>query len=71
VKTNDQATAADHRDLRDDRAKTNPGRWQPQGSPQTENDIPQGGLVPLRDYHRRGHFTDMPDTQPMDPRGNK
>jgi hypothetical protein len=44
-------------DLRDDRAKADPGRWQPQNHPRTENQHPAGGPfpggVPAREYHDR------------------
>jgi hypothetical protein len=58
-------------DLRDQRAIETPGRWQEQGRPTTANERPQGGIIPAADYHRKGHFTDMAETQPMPLNRNK
>lgn len=52
-------------DLRDQRGRETPGRWEPQGRPTTANERPQGGIIPANAYHRRGHFTDPAETQPM------
>jgi len=56
-------------DHRDQRAIETPGRWQEQGRPATANERPQGGCIPAPVYHRKGHFTDMAETQPMPVRG--
>ena len=52
-------------DLRDQRGRETPGRWREQGRPATANERPSGGIIPARDYHNRGHFTDMAETRPM------
>jgi hypothetical protein len=52
-------------DLRDQRGRETPGRWQPQGAPTTANERPSGGIIPARDYHQKGHFTDQNGTMPM------
>ena len=55
-------------DRRGHRGSTNPGLWQE--GVKIERPFPAGGEIPARDYHRKGHFTDTPETQPMPLTGN-
>jgi hypothetical protein len=55
-----------HPDLRDERGRTTPGLWpKSSGTPEIARPCPAGGKVDPNLYHRRGHFTDMAETQPM------
>ena len=52
-------------DLRDQRGRETPDRWQPQGRPRTENEAPAGGRVPSSTYHDKGRFSPDADTRPL------
>lgn len=41
-------------DLRDERARSDPGRWQLPGRPATENPHPAGGKIEIGQYRHKG-----------------
>jgi|HubBroStandDraft_5_1064220.scaffolds.fasta_scaffold1892439_1 hypothetical protein len=57
-------------DRRDERGRDQPDRHHLQGSPQTENARPAGGMVDPAAYHNKGHFFEQtPQTQPLPLKG--
>jgi len=53
-------------DLRDQRGRENPGRWQPQGAPRTENERPASGKIPADRYHDKAPLSSpSPEGRPM------
>jgi hypothetical protein len=52
-------------DLRDHRGATNPGRWQEQGSPKTENTYPAGGMISPDQYRHRAPPAQNSESAPL------